>query len=453
MSDNSFHVLVAGGGIGGLCLAQALRQAGISVAVYERDAAPDSRLDRYRLHINPAGSRSLHACLPQPAWQSFLATAGRSGGGFGFLTERLDTMVVVEDDLMYPPATDPAEQWYPVDRATLRDVLLTGLSGIVSFGKALEHYETGPGGRVIACFSDGSQATGDVLVGADGTRSRVRQQLLPQAGPSGTGVAGIGLKLSLTPATRAWLPPRLATGENLILAPSPFFLFTSVFDNTHPDGHVSQPPSGDASGDSSYLLCAFVLRQGAHPADLAGRSPAQLQETVLDLTRRWHPDLRRALAKCDPGSVGYYPFQATDPIPAWPGGNVALLGDAIHTMPPTGGLGANTALRDARLLGQHLTAVATGQYRLPQAISAYEAQMRPYASAAVRASLTTLRQGLLTNPALLAGMRTWLRLSGALPAMRRAGFRTNWSRHTQVQPWEAQMTGVRSAPIVQPYAN
>ena len=105
-------------------------------------------------------------------------------------------------------------------------------------------------------------------------------------------------------------------------------------------------------------------------------------------------------------------------------------------MPPTGGLGANTALRDARLLGSHLKTVASGRSRLPQAISAYQAQMRPYASTAVRASLTTLHQGLITHPVALAGMRTWLRLSGAFTPMRRAGFRTNWSRHSQLQPWE-----------------
>jgi 2-polyprenyl-6-methoxyphenol hydroxylase-like FAD-dependent oxidoreductase len=429
MSSDGLHVLVAGGGIGGLCLAQALRRSGISVAVYERDPAPGSRLDRYRLHINPAGNRSLRACLPPRAWERFLATAGRAGGGFGFLTEQLETMVVVEDDLMYPPAADPAGQWYPVDRATLRDVLLSGLDGTVNFGKALDRYETAPGGRVTARFADGSDATGDLLIGADGAHSRVRRQLAPGTGPADTGAAGIGLKLPLTPATRGWLPPRLATGENLILAPSPFFLFTSVFDRPG-------TADGTAADGGSYLLCAFVLRQDAGPADLPRQSPAQLQQAVLKMTRQWHPDLRRVLAECDQDSIGCYPFQAASPIPALPGGNVTLLGDAIHTMPPTGGLGANTALRDAQLLAWHLSAVTSGNVTLPQAITAYQARLRPYATAAVRSSLTTLHQGLLSNPAAVAGMRTWLRLSGAFTPMRRTGFRTTWARHTQVQPWE-----------------
>ena len=101
------RVIIAGGGIGGLCLAQGLTKAGIEVAVYERDRSPGERLDRYRLHISPAGSRALRACLPASAWKTFLAGASEAEGGFGFLTERLKTLVVVGDAVMYPRDTGP----------------------------------------------------------------------------------------------------------------------------------------------------------------------------------------------------------------------------------------------------------------------------------------------------------------------------------------------------------
>lgn len=432
MSDGNFHVLVAGGGIGGLCLAQALRRANISVAVYERDDRRDARLDRYRLHINPAGSRSLHACLSPQAWAHFLGTAGRTGGGFGFLTEQLQTMVVVEDEIMYPPSTDPAEKWYPVDRKTLREVLLTDLAGVVHFGKAFERYESAPGGGVIAHFADGSRASGDLLVGCDGTGSRVRRQRVPEASPVDAGARGIGMKLPLTATTRAWLPTRLTRGENLIFAPDPFFLFTSVFDI----GVPALPDTNGSRDGGGYLLCAFVVGQHVGPADLGSLEPAQLQQVVVDLTRRWHPDLRRVLAECDSDSPGCFPFVCTTPIPTWPASNVTLLGDAVHAMPPTGGLGANTALRDARLLAAHLGEVATGRIGLTEAIDAYQGAMRVYASTAVRSSLTTLRQGLATNGAALTGMRTWLRLSGAVAPLRWVGFQDNWARHSRPQPWE-----------------
>ncbi|HEY1498487.1 MAG TPA: NAD(P)-binding protein [Acidobacteriaceae bacterium] len=53
MSDPKFHVIIIGGGVGGLCLAQGLRKNGVSAAVYERDQTPDARLQGYCLNIEP----------------------------------------------------------------------------------------------------------------------------------------------------------------------------------------------------------------------------------------------------------------------------------------------------------------------------------------------------------------------------------------------------------------
>jgi 2-polyprenyl-6-methoxyphenol hydroxylase-like FAD-dependent oxidoreductase len=442
MSTSDFNVIVVGGGIGGLCLAQALRRAGVGVAVYERDRSHIARLDRYRLHINPAGTRSLHSCLSPEAWRDFVATAGGPGGGFGFLSDRLENLVVVDDEIMYPETTDPAERWYPVDRITLRRLLLGGLDGVVHFDKTFESYEVRPDGRVTAFFADGSAATGDVLVGADGANSRIRRQYLPHAERIDTGALGVGLKLPLTERTRAWLPPRVAVGENIILAPAPFFLFTSVYERDPRAARTlavdapapGQPDGTDSHGD--YLLCAFVARRDACPAGMTDLDGADLQRAVVEMTWRWHPNLRRLIAECDPDSVGCFPFLAAAPVAPWESTNVVLLGDAVHSMPPTGGLGANTALRDARLLAHQLTAVARGEKPLLPAVAEYEAEMRDYSYAAVRSSLSTLRQGLVKNAFALAGMRAWFRLSAAVPALKWLGFRDNWAKDARRRPWE-----------------
>lgn len=72
----------------------------------------------------------------------------------------------------------------------------------------------------------------------------------------------------------------------------------------------------------------------------------------------WHPDLRRLLAESDPAARGAQRFVAS-PLPApRPSSRVTLLGDAVHVMPPTGGLGGNSALRDAHRLTLALSAVA-----------------------------------------------------------------------------------------------
>src|SRR5713226_8452381 len=87
------HILIIGGGIGGLCLAQGLKRNGVSVAVYERDRTPDARLQGYRLNIEPVGSRALHACLPAELWNVLVATAGDAGPRMGVFDERLHELM------------------------------------------------------------------------------------------------------------------------------------------------------------------------------------------------------------------------------------------------------------------------------------------------------------------------------------------------------------------------
>jgi len=63
-SQSPFHVVIIGGGIGGLTLAQGLNKSGASVAVCEHDGTSTDRVQGYRVHINPTGSVALHECLP-----------------------------------------------------------------------------------------------------------------------------------------------------------------------------------------------------------------------------------------------------------------------------------------------------------------------------------------------------------------------------------------------------
>src|SRR5690348_14690973 len=137
MSGTPLHVLIIGAGTGGLCLAQGLRQAGISVAVYERDRTRADGLQGYRVGIDPDGSRALHACLPPDLFATFVATVARAPRYFNMLTEHLDEVLSLE----LPPDTDPINSEKSVSRMTLRQVLLTGLEDVVHFDKAFVRYE------------------------------------------------------------------------------------------------------------------------------------------------------------------------------------------------------------------------------------------------------------------------------------------------------------------------
>src|SRR5215471_21866861 len=102
-----FHVLIIGGGVGGLTLAQGLKRAGVSVAVYERDRTPTDRLQGYRVHISPAGSRALHACLPPHLFELFDRTCGKPGRAFHFMTEDMQVLLALEGELMAEQQRDP----------------------------------------------------------------------------------------------------------------------------------------------------------------------------------------------------------------------------------------------------------------------------------------------------------------------------------------------------------
>lgn len=111
------HVLIIGGGIGGLCLAQGLRRRGVSVAVYERDRTPDARLQGYRLSIEPPGSAALHDCLPPELWQILVATSGDQGERMGVFDEQLRQLM--EEDAK-PDRADPASGSHAISPAGTR---------------------------------------------------------------------------------------------------------------------------------------------------------------------------------------------------------------------------------------------------------------------------------------------------------------------------------------------
>jgi flavin-dependent dehydrogenase len=89
MKNRVFHVAIIGGGMGGLCLANGLKKAGISVAVYERDQSPESRpQDTAFTSIPKAASHSTNV-YPSTLWDLFRSTGGDFSQGFSIVTQQL----------------------------------------------------------------------------------------------------------------------------------------------------------------------------------------------------------------------------------------------------------------------------------------------------------------------------------------------------------------------------
>ncbi|MFF0574153.1 FAD-dependent oxidoreductase [Streptosporangium saharense] len=429
------HVIVIGAGTGGMCLAHGLRRAGISVAVYERDRTRADGVHGYRVGIDPTGNQALGECLPRELFDTYTATCARTPAHFNVLTERRRTIA----SFRLPESDDPVHSERSVSRMTLRQVLLTGMEDVVHFGKAFTHYERGADGTVTAFFADGTSATGDLLVAADGTGSRVRRQYLPHAKIRDTGVIAVSAKVAVTPETRALLPDEAFDGISVTFAPRGQFCIWHVMEfKWDRDGAVKHGVGGNDAeliarwpgllydNTRDYINWGFSASARRFPPGVMDLRGEDLKRVVLDMTPNWHPDLRALFRAADPGSCFPIAIRTSEPVAPWKSTNVTLLGDAVHTMTPGRGVGANTALRDAMLLTRRLVAVRDGAASLLDAVAAYEAQMIPYGFARVADSLAqngTNGDDPLHRPvvgrAVLAANRMFFRVTNGIPALRR----------------------------------
>jgi len=412
-------VAVAGAGIGGLCLAQGLRRAGIEVAVYERDGELTAGGQGYRLHID-AGP-ALHACLPPDLYELCVATSGRPSTAMTVMSKSLRPLRRIDagprpDPL--DPAADPAALSMPVNRQTFREVLAARLGGGLEFGRACVGFDQHPGGVTVR-FRDGSSADADVLVGADGVASPVRRQYLPHALVEDTGTVCVYGRTPLTAQTRPLLPAPLRDGFAAVLGDGVGLAAGPVdFREPPPVAAARIAPDVRLSPAGPYLMWAVTgaaPRFGGERDRLAELTPAQLHAAAAHAIRRWHPSLVRLLEHATVPETFLVTVRTAVPVAPWPPSRVTLLGDAIHAMSPAGGSGANTALRDAALLADELAAAARGEKALLQAVGDYERRMTDYGFAAVRASRTQSRGGL--SPRLPGG---WLRGWRGQAAARRA---------------------------------
>jgi 2-polyprenyl-6-methoxyphenol hydroxylase-like FAD-dependent oxidoreductase len=406
----SFHVIVVGGGIGGLCLAQGLRKAGVSVAVYEKGERhpPSSWQQGYQIHINAAGSTALEECLPPSTKALFTAKALRPSAGVQALTEHLEPIGGMAPGGMPPGAMPPGNVppgpirgSNPIVRSTLREVLLMGLDDVVHFTTPFDRFERADGGRIRAVFDDGTAALGDVLVGADGIGSKVRAQYLPYAEVTDTGLVGMAGKLPITDQMRSYLPEHLLTHLTSIRASKGLYMIVthSIHKRDNWSGETGRSgaaspsladPASDEADHSIWVLISSRATYGSQPRSLFHDGPA-LQQLALRQMDDWHPSLRRMVMETDPAVISATALQGAEPVTPWETTNVTLLGDAIHTMPPVLGLGGSTALRDAALLCRTLEQVERGDLPLIPAIHAYEAAMLEYGFEAVRASMQMAR--------------------------------------------------------------
>lgn len=377
-------VIVIGGGLGGLCLANGLHEEGIEVRVFERHVSADADRQGYFIHFEGNGLRALQRCLSEAGWKDFLATSTPTGAQWAFRDPQLQLLAMRDDVEITGKPLDVVER-RAIERWELRGVLLNALavdlSTIVQWNKNFTHYENVGNGRVRAHFADGTSEEGDVLIGADGSKSKVRDQRLPHIQRVDLGIVAIVGKYILDAISEKELPELMTDSSLNNLVPyGNGWMFVSSWRSreTQPDQHREEP--------EAYTLWAYFVPKHLTPSRSKQMQASELRDMALAGVKGWAPEIESIVREADLDQITPVHFQCAPHLEYWEPSNVTVLGDAIHNMTPAAGVGANTALRDGHNLTDLLAQAAAGNMSVVDAIGKYEAMMRPYANAAVALS-------------------------------------------------------------------
>ncbi|KAL9101313.1 MAG: hypothetical protein Q9163_003425 [Psora crenata] len=378
-------VLIIGGGLGGLALAHGLKNRCIPFHLFEADPTPDYRAQGYRLKINADGAAALSSVLSPEMWEYFEQTCTVSKVGETNFNA-IDASIIASR--AGPGARGGMKVW-TADRTVLRSILQEGLKGDISYGKQLKSY-TITEDAVVAEFADGSTEEGALLVGADGVRSAVRRQYLPQHKPLDTNGSCIYGKTPLTPELMEQFPARAVKWMTLVLDRTPMTQTLDV-DET-PLTLLLEPIRFQKNEHRSklpmdYIYWVLIARTavfGRERNELLHLDHEESARLSLTLTEEWHPSFRALFEHQDISQASTLRVASAHPnIPLWePSSRVTLIGDAIHVMSPCGGVGAVTALRDAALLSR----VIGEEGITSTSIGKYESEMRSYAQMGIQRS-------------------------------------------------------------------
>ncbi len=357
------HILIIGGGIGGLALAQGLKKHNISFMLFERDPSPISRAQGYRFRLSGDSSESLQSCLDDDLWTLFERTCAENKRGGA----RLDAIDGTDLPGIGPPrhmlGLGPGRgdsearmasgiiRHHTVDRATLRALLLLGQEGNVKFGKSFVKYEVTESG-ITAFFSDGSSEQGTLIVGAEGVTSPVRKQFLPHHKYLDTGSRVLYGKTPITPELTGRFAPKAMNGMTIIQDSTPLTLFVESI-RFPSDASIESRGRMQTTQDYMYwVLGGSKDDMGLTDSEFHSLTSSEAAELTLRLTENWLPSFRclfelQTASQCAPLRL----ISAKPERPEWKSfAHVTLLGDAAHAMMPAGGSGANCALADAALL-------------------------------------------------------------------------------------------------------
>ncbi|MBX6328057.1 MAG: flavin-dependent oxidoreductase [Pseudolabrys sp.] len=365
--------IIVGGGIGGLTTALMLHARGIACELFEQADA----IRELGVGINT---------LPHAIKE--LAELG--------LLSRLDQVGIRTHELLYtnragqviwrePRGTDAGYEYpqFSIHRGRLQTVIYQAVrarlgESCIHTGHRLGAFTQDEAGVTAYFFGrDGAHlatARGDVLVGADGIHSFVRETLYPNEGPARWNGS------MLWRGAADW--PQFLTGRSMVIAGGMAAKLV-----VYPIGASARPDRAL----TNWAVLVKVGAGGAPPKKEDWSRPGKFEDLMPHVQRFNIPFVdAKALIEATP-EFWEFPMCDRDPLPRWSHGRVTLLGDAAHPMYPVGSNGASQAILDARCLADRLRDCE----HVYQALWAYERERLPMTAEIVRANRSGGPEGVI----------------------------------------------------------
>jgi len=343
--------MVAGGGIGGLCTALVLKNLGHDVYVFEKTRS-------YRPFGGPIqiASNALESILRIDAdiYRQIMAQSTMIGDRKNGLKDGKSNEWFATFDLYSPAKARNQDASVVIDRPVLQDILLSRVGPCVTVGAEVVDYEMQRDG-VTGMLSNGTRFDADLLIGADGIKSKVRSIFDPNT------KAPVWSGYTCFAAIANCVPDDIKeVGYKVFLGNRKYFVSVDV-------------------GGGRVQWYAFL---NIPPNSLALDHGDELRYLREEHYGSWNHEVQQLLDNTPPLEVEQRDLYDRPPELSWTAGRVCLLGDAIHPMMPNLGQGGGMAIEDALVLGQELCRIGDSQ-ALPYALRRYN-QNRVLRAAAVQ---------------------------------------------------------------------
>lgn len=319
----NLKVAIIGAGIGGLTAALALQRAGFKVTVHEQ--APQLGEVGAGLSLSPTAAHGLNSLGMHWALEKYAYMPDMQA-----VRHFVDARPLQWTDRGCSLIENYGERYYLLHRADLHGALAQSVSEndpdtIQVNQKCTNVADLGDSVRIT--FANGTEVSADVVIGADGSRSGVREQLFGDGAPRYTGYI----------AWRGIIPMDRVPKSNL------------------------EPPSGVFIGPG-HLVNRYPVRKGEMLNFVAfaereawSEEGWSIRSTVAELLKEfegWHPEVLAFLSAVPPENLFKWGLFDREPLSTWHRGRIGLLGDAAHPVLPFLGHGAVLAIEDGVVLGR-----------------------------------------------------------------------------------------------------